>query len=76
MKTVTPSIEKRLEIQVIDLIEQGVQHCLRRYENDLLEDKLITLVKEWFFKGFKDGISYAQQGEKNDRANGNYHSCN
>jgi hypothetical protein len=67
---ITPSTEKRLEVQIIDKIEQQVQHCLRSYENDLLEDKLIDLVREWFFKGFKDGMGYAQQqGEKNDSIN-------
>lgn len=62
------STSRRLEVQIIDKIEQQVQHCLRSYENDLLEDKLIDLVKEWFFKGFKNGIIYENdknQGERN-----------
>jgi hypothetical protein len=68
----TENIKRRLELQVIDKIEQQVQHCLRSYENDLLEDKLICLVKEWFFKGFFGGIEHIQlkqeqqKGYKND----------
>ena len=61
------SIEIRLEIQIIDKIEQQVQHCLREYENDLLEDKLIDLVKEWFFKGFSGGVGYQQGKEQKQR---------
>jgi len=57
------SVNSRLEVQIIDKIEHQVQHCLRSYENDLLEDKLIDLVKEWFFKGFKGGIGYQQDKE-------------
>lgn len=60
------SIQKRLEIQIIDSIEQKVQHVLRSYENEPLEDKLIDLVKEWFFKGFFSGRDYElQQQDKN-----------
>ncbi len=59
------SIKKRLEIQIIDKIEQQVQHCLREYENDLLEDKLIDLAKEWFFKGFFSGRDYEQENGSN-----------
>lgn len=55
------SMEKRLEIQIIDKIEQQVQHCLRTHEGDLLEDKLIDLAKEWFFKGFTGGLTYERE---------------
>jgi hypothetical protein len=55
------SIEQRLEIQIIDKVEQQTQHCLREYEGDLLEDKLIDLVKEWFFKGFTGGLTYERE---------------
>jgi hypothetical protein len=54
------NIQRRLEVQVIDKIEQQVQHCMRSYDNDLLEDKLIDLVREWFFKGFFGGIEHIQ----------------
>jgi hypothetical protein len=64
------SLEQRLEIQIIDKIEQQVQHCLREYQNNLLEDKLINLVKEWFLKGFFEGKEYHQQKEQqNDTRN-------
>lgn len=63
------SVEKRLEIQIIDKIEQQVQHCIRSFENEPLEDKLIDLVKEWFFKGFFSGRDYQmQQDDKNQGA--------
>lgn len=60
------SLEKRLEVQIIDKIEQQVQHCLRSYENDLLEDKLIDLVKEWFFKGFHGGMTHFEDRARNE----------
>lgn len=62
------NIKRRLELQVIDKIEQQVQHCFRSYENDLLEDKLIDLVRDWFFKGFFGGIEHIQlkQEQKED----------
>lgn len=62
------SVKRRLEVQVIDKIEQQVQHCMRSYENNLLEDKLIDLVLEWFLKGFFGGIEHIQlkQEQKED----------
>lgn len=61
------SVEKRLEVQIIDKIEQKVQHVLRSYENNALEDKLIDLVKEWFFKGFFCGRDYEMRNEDMQR---------
>ena len=46
-----------IKVQVIDKIEQQVQHCMRMYENDLLETKLIDLIFEWYFKGCLTGKS-------------------
>ncbi len=61
------SIPSRLEVQIIDKIEQQVQHCLRSYENDLLEDKLIELCREWFFKGFIAGINHDKPEPSHER---------
>lgn len=55
------SIQKRLEIQIIDKIEQQVDHCFNTHEDEHLKDKLIDLVKEWFFKGFFEGKDYENQ---------------
>jgi len=50
--------EKNEEAKIIDKVEQQVQHCLRTYENDLLEHKLVELVREWFFKGLNEGYKF------------------
>jgi hypothetical protein len=54
------SVKRRLEVQVIDKIESQVKHCFQFYEDNQLEDKLIDLVREWFFKGFFGGIEHIQ----------------
>jgi hypothetical protein len=60
-------MSSELEIRIIDKIESQVKHCFRFYEDHELEDKLIDLCREWFFKGFTGGITHEREQQQKEK---------
>lgn len=46
------------ESKIIDQIESQAKHILRMYEDEELEDKIIELARQWFYKGLKKGLEH------------------
>ncbi len=51
------------ETKIIDQLQSQAAHILRFYEEEELEDKIIELGREWFYKGLKTGLEHQQKGE-------------
>jgi len=54
------------DTQFISQIESQAQHIMRMYEDDELEDKIIELAREWFYKGLKRGLIEAQKNKNKE----------
>ncbi|MBX9703379.1 MAG: hypothetical protein K2X39_04430 [Silvanigrellaceae bacterium] len=50
-----------IETKIIQQIESQASHIMRMYENEELEDKMIELAREWFFKGVNWGIQHKNE---------------
>jgi hypothetical protein len=50
----------------IDQIESQAKHLMRMYEDDELEDKIIELAREWFYKGLKRGLIQAKENKNKE----------
>jgi len=52
------------EFRVTKQVESQVQHILRDYEGQALEDKIIDLALEWYRKGVIDGARIVKESNK------------
>lgn len=52
-----------IEPKIIKQIESQASHIMRTYEDDDLEDKIIELAREWFFKGVTWGIDHKNESK-------------
>jgi hypothetical protein len=54
---------EKIAAKILPQIESQVSHIVCMYEKDELENKMIELAHEWFYKGVTWGINHKNETE-------------